>query len=401
MGAIGPAPWSRHKHAPLHGAKRRKPKKPAKYAAKQPKSPKAQKTTPAYALQTQKREENGTMEIIITEFGTKLGKNGERFTIKRSDANPVEIPAEDVEAIIITGKGVAVSTDAITLALEHNIPIILLTFSGEPYAHIVPPSSLGNAALRLEQLRALDDGRGATLGAAMLTGKLRNQAANLRYFAKSRQSTMPDIFTRLRDQADAIDQLSSALNLCVQNAPQPVKTENVRAALMNIEAKAARHYWAGVALILPDDIQFPGRDRRNAQDPFNCCLNYAYAILYGRLNPIIIITGLDPYVGYIHTLEDKKAALLFDFIEEFRQFVVDRTIISAFTKKWRPQFEQTGRLDTQTRKFLAARILDRLDDTVEWQNKHVRILDLIKAKSYEIARFLRGEDTHNPYVAPW
>lgn len=341
------------------------------------------------------------MEIILMEFGTHLGKNGERFIIKHPKEPPVEVPAEDVKAIIIAGKGIGMSIDAIALALEHDIPIILLTFSGEPYGHIVPPSSLGNAVVRLEQLRAFEDGRGALLAATMLKGKLKNQAATLRYFAKSRHDSSPDTHKLLHDLAETIDHIARQMVDTVDQSPAPVRAEDVRSSLMTLEAQAARHYWNGVARILPGDIGFPGRERRGATDPFNCCLNYAYAVLYGRINPVLIIAGLDPYLGYLHALENGKPALLFDFIEEFRQFVVDRMIIGSFTKKWRPQFEENGKLDQETRKHLAKRVLERLADTVEYQGKHITINDLIKAKAYEIVRFIKNLEPHVPYVAPW
>ena len=354
-------------------------------------------TSPKPSMQ----EGMGKMEIVLTEFGTHLGKSGDRFVIKRPNETPVEIPAQDVKAILVAGKGIGISTDAIALALEHEIPIIFLTFSGEPYGHVVSPSSLGNAVVRLEQLRAYEDGRGALLAATMLQGKLKNQAATLRYFAKSRHEAAPDIHKLLHNQADTIENIAKQMTDVVDEAPAPVCAEKVRLDLMTLEAQAARHYWNGIAHILPEDIHFPGRERRGAADPFNCSLNYAYAVLYGRLNPVLIIAGLDPYLGYLHALENGKPALLFDFIEEFRQFVIDRSIIGLFTKKWRPKFEENGKLDLATRKNLAARVLERLSDTVEYQGKHVQILELVRTKAYEIVRFIKNQEPHVPYVAPW
>ncbi|MFO7558792.1 MAG: CRISPR-associated endonuclease Cas1 [Desulfobacterales bacterium] len=52
---------------------------------------------------------------------------------------------------------------------------------------------------------------------------------------------------------------------------------------------------------MPEKYQFSGRSRRPAKDPFNAVLNYCYGMLYSRVEKACILSGLDPFVGFLHT----------------------------------------------------------------------------------------------------
>ncbi len=43
--------------------------------------------------------------------------------------------------------------------------------------------------------------------------------------------------------------------------------------------------------------------------------------------------GLDPYAGYLHADRPGKPSLVLDLMEEFRQQVVDRTVITLLSKR--------------------------------------------------------------------
>lgn len=336
------------------------------------------------------------MELVITDYGAHLGRSGERLVVRRNDQPPVEMPAADVASILLAGKGMSVSSDAIALAIEHGAGITFISYCGEPYAKVVAPDAFGQARLRREQLRALDDARGVALAASFITGKLRNQASNLRYFAKSRKTSAPEVHAQLHAHADAID----------ARLPEPdpgdgARLDTARTALMADEALAAKEYWRGVGFILPEEAGFPGRVRRGATDPFNASLNYGYGILYTRIWSVLITVGLDPYVGYIHTLQDGKPGLVFDFIEEFRAYVVDRPLLAAFSKRWRPNFDEDGALDQASRKAIAARVLEQTQGRVHFEGKSVRMDDVMIAGAREVAAAMRGGPPRKAYVAEW
>jgi len=50
-------------------------------------------------------------------------------------------------------------------------------------------------------------------------------------------------------------------------------------------------------------------------------LNYAYAILYGKVEKALIIAGIDPFVGFLHRDDYNYKSMVYDFIEPYRIFV--------------------------------------------------------------------------------
>ena len=68
------------------------------------------------------------------------------------------------------------------------------------------------------------------------------------------------------------------------------------------------------------------------KDIVNSSLNYAYAILYGKFNTLFSLCRIESKYLFLHSLDENKPTLTFDMIEEFRTFIVDRTIISMINK---------------------------------------------------------------------
>lgn len=99
-------------------------------------------------------------------------------------------------------------------------------------------------------------------------------------------------------------------------------------------------------------------DAKQATNPFHSALNYAYALLEGQALRSIIVAGLDPTIGFLHTSQECNA-LAFDLMEPFRP-QVDAKLLTFFlsTTFHRGDFYQllTGevRLNEQLRRYLLA-----------------------------------------------
>lgn len=334
------------------------------------------------------------MILQVTEFGQSVGKTSERVVIRQDGRAVREVPMLDIDAILISSKGVSLSTDLIAECASRSIPISFTAWSGDPYAIMMTPSALSDAKLRRLQLEAYSNGRGCALAHRIITGKLKNQASILKYFAKSRGRSSMALRIALMSQAE--DVVAEIPNC----EPHPSETmDQCRGRLLAAEGRAAAAYWLGVRNLLPDDLEFTKRERRGATDPFNSMLNYGYGILYNRVWGVLIRVGLDPYAGFIHSHEDNKPSMVFDFIEEFRQLIVDRPLISA-ARSLSPRMED-GRLDERTRKAVAAEVINRIEEYEVCEGRHLRISDIMMDKAYEVARFIRGESDHVAFVCSW
>src|SRR5207248_3345274 len=132
--------------------------------------------------------------------------------------------------------------------------------------------------------------------------------------------------------------------------------------LRGLEGTAGRLYWDGVKAIVENKAEFAGRIHQGANDPVNSLLNYGYGILYAHVWGAVVNAGLEPFAGYLHVDRPGKPSLVLDMVEEFRQPVVDRTVI-AFINLGQSMKMENGLLDQETRRAIAEKILERLSST--------------------------------------
>jgi CRISPR-associated protein Cas1 len=108
--------------------------------------------------------------------------------------------------------------------------------------------------------------------------------------------------------------------------------EMMRNSIMGYEGNISKKYFDALNYLLPDRYKFKKRTFRPAEDEFNCLLNYGYGVLYGKVEKALIIAGLDPYVGILHTDGYNKKSFVFDFIEIYRHHI-DRIVMKLFSRK--------------------------------------------------------------------
>jgi CRISPR-associated endonuclease Cas1 len=129
---------------------------------------------------------------------------------------------------------------------------------------------------------------------------------------------------------------------------------------MGHEGMIAILYWDALGLIVDDKVDFRGRVTFGAKDVVNSALNYGYAILYGRVHYHAVRAGLSLHISYLHALDENKPTLIYDMIEEFRAFIVDRTIFTMINQKEYLKLDKNGMLDTKTKQKIAKNVLERI-----------------------------------------
>ncbi len=131
-------------------------------------------------------------------------------------------------------------------------------------------------------------------------------------------SELQELYTLDRTQFDqAVKQLS---------VPASPRWRNFAFAA---EANIANEYWKIMGNVFRElGWEFEKRSKRPAENATNALLNYSYAILKSVLNSIILVHGLDPFVGFLHTLRPGRESLTLDLMEPFRQYV-DAALLEA------------------------------------------------------------------------
>ncbi len=341
--------------------------------------------------------------LVVDDYGAFVGKHSGRLQVMRSgDGTPserrvAEAPILHLESVLISGRGISLSADAIEACTKEGIPIHFVDWRGKPYAALYAAGLTGTVLTRRAQLEAYTDKRGLALGKAFARGKIENQAGFLRYTSKYRQETDPELYQELRlCIAEVRDHLEDLRRL------EAATVEEARHQILSAEGRAAQVYWGALKQIVPEQYGWPGRKTRGAGDPINSAINYGYGILYSQIERALVLAGLDPYGGFIHADRPGKPSLVFDLIEEFRQVVVDRTIVGMANKKMTLDLDEKGRLPKDTRRTIAEKVLDRLEAKERYERKRHPLRAIIQSQARHIATFVRGDrETYEPFIAKW
>lgn len=336
-------------------------------------------------------------ELIITEPGVFLGKTSSRVVVKKQRRVIVEIPLRQLRHVIITTSAVTLSAAVITLCAREQVPIDFLAPRGDPLARLsTPQEALGTTGLR--QLQAVHDGSGLRLAQTFVYGKLKNQLNLVKYYHKYRKRVDADFATAFDEVEHKFDALLTELQ-----AFAPVgEYETIRHRLFAFEGHGATLYWQMIRLLLADDVAFPGRERQGATDLVNSLLNYGYGMLYPRMYQALVLAGLHPGISFLHSFQDGKPTLTFDFIEEFRVQAVDRVVFGMITKGEALALDaQTGHLTKETVRKLVQNILERLATPIRHRGHEKSLQEIIQAQAKLLAEHLHGKARYRPYIGRW
>lgn len=334
-------------------------------------------------------------QLILSGFGMYLGKKSERLQVKLAGKAVHEFPFFRISEVVVASRGVSLSSDLLKEFCERGIRLTFVEASGRPYAMLSSPVLTATVESRREQLLAYNDGRGLEFGRLIVRGKIRNQRHLLLYFGKYLKQSDADRFAVV----SAIVPKLRALELQARRI-EGTSVDQRRAELMGLEGVAGRIYWEGVRTIIESKAEFKGRVHQGASDAFNSLLNYGYGILYAQIWGAVVNAGLEPFAGYLHVDRPGKPSLVLDLVEEFRQPVVDRTVI-AFTNLGQPIAMNDGMLDEATRKAIGQKILERLATRELFRGQQYQIRSIIQMQARSLVSFLRGKSAYRPFSFRW
>lgn len=335
------------------------------------------------------------MEVLVEEFGSYLGKKSERLVIRKEKKIIQEVPLFDLEQVLITTRGVSISSDIIRECSERGVPIHFLSSTGEPYAQLFSPQLIGTIRTRREQLLAAMDQRGVMLSKLITMAKVKNQINLLKYFGKYRKEKEPELYKMLESNIAKMEEVVKEIADIKGEA-----IDELRGTLMSLEAQAARYYWKSFADLLSPRQKFPGREHRGADDPVNSLLNYGYGMLYSQIWRSVVQAGLDPFAGFLHADRPGKPSMVLDLAEEFRVSMVDRVVL-AFIGKGTEVKMEGHRLAEKTRRQFAQRVIERWNNTERYERKKVTLRQITLMQARRLATFLRGERQYKPFIGGW
>ena len=256
----------------------------------------------------------GMATLYLVHQGTKLRKDHGRFVVEppRNAKNEptVEIPILEVERILVLGT-VQLSTAAMSVCLQEQIPVVFLTQMGQYKGHLWSGDFCDLAVEAAQYGRRKDHEFQLDMARQFVAGKILNSKRLLLRLNRKRQ---------IAGMMAKIKRLDQWMNTA-QTAPD----KNI---VRGYEGAAARLYFQALGqLITNSDYSMVERSRRPPKDPFNSLLSFGYTLLFNNVMSMILVEGLNPYLGNLHGSDRKQPCLAMDLMEEFRSPVVDSLVM--------------------------------------------------------------------------
>ena len=258
------------------------------------------------AIEIADRDSTGTL-LTITGTHSVVSTLNRQLQVHRKDKNLYKLPWKSLQAVILFGNH-QITTQAMHAALQNNVPIHLASGTGRYKGVITHNNNNQHQTLWLKQTSAFQDKEKALYCAREIV------ASRLRHIKEH---------LRQRQQAHNIPLIENAL----KNIHRVDNLESLR----GYEGNASREYYQRISLILPEQYEFNGRNRRPPKDPFNVLLSIGYTTLYAYTESFLHTAGLLPWQGFYHQPRGSHAALASDLMEPFRH-LIERTAVSLINR---------------------------------------------------------------------
>ena len=257
--------------------------------------------------------------LYVTTPEAYISKDGLNVVVSVEKEELFRIPIMNVESIVTFGY-MGATPGLMKLCMDNNVSLSFMTPQGR-FICRVQGATRGNVLLRKKQY-ALSEDEDVALHIAKLfiAGKVFNTRNILQRYVRDNGSD--------EDVEYVIKQLDWQKK-CVMQAED-------MGTLRGIEGHAANIYFGvfdHLILHQKNDFRFNGRNRRPPKDEVNAMLSFVYTLIANDVAAALESVGLDPFVGFMHTLRPGRTSLALDMMEELRAYLGDRLVLSVINRK--------------------------------------------------------------------
>lgn len=333
--------------------------------------------------------------LYVTTPQAYLSKDGLNVVVSVKNQEIFRMPIVNLEAIVTFGY-MGASPGLMMLCSQHGVALTFLSPNGRFIAR-VQGGTHGNVLLRKTQY-ALSDNEEFSLhlSGIIVAGKIHNYASIVK--------------RRMRDYGtnDGLDIAVRALKVRQRSAQSCTTLDELR----GIEGDAASIYFGVMHHLIINqkaDFPFSGRNRRPPKDEVNAMLSFAYTLLTNDVASALETVGLDPYVGFLHTLRPGRTSLALDLVEELRAYLGDRLVLSLINRRqisktdFISQGDQGILLKDEARKTFIGAWQSRKKEEIThpYLGEKIPIGLLPYAQAMLLARYMRGDiDDYPVFLIP-
>jgi len=258
------------------------------------------------------------IHVVLQREGIRVGVRGQSVRVTDKEGELVrDFPLANLESLAVLG-GVQVSTQALTVLADNEVPVAYMTAAGRLVA-MMDPLGPTSAAVRGAQIRVLDrPERALELARAVTVAKIANQRTLL-----------------MRNHVELPPRVAAEMQQSINAAERATTLDELRGHEGNAAAIYFRHF-AGMfkesVRELADRFDSTGRQRRPPPDPINAVLSFAYSMLVNECSAACRLASLEPTIGALHATRPGRPALALDLMEPFRPLIADSIAVSAFNR---------------------------------------------------------------------
>jgi len=259
------------------------------------------------------------LKVELSNYGSYLGRSEGCFEVREKTGKTERYPhfqKEIGECILKSGS--YVSFDALIDLALWNIDTYIMTRRNRVVALLRNVEDDSHVKTRLCQYQAvLDEERCMKIAKQFIVSKIKGQNQVLKKY-----------------KLDTSRNQLSLLQL------ENIKFENLkltRRKLMAIESYNAKEYFSQIFKLFPEKIRPETRETYRAYDGLNNVFNFAYYVLECRVHKALLKAKLEPFLGFLHSVQYGKPSLVCDFQELYR-YLIDDFLIERCQKLRKKDF---------------------------------------------------------------
>lgn len=257
--------------------------------------------------------------LYVTTPESYLSKDGLNVVISVKKEEVFRIPVHNIEQIVTFGY-MGASPGVMKLCADNGVALTFLSPNGR-FIGRLQGAVKGNVLLRTAQYKQTEDKAIALhLCRLFIAGKIQNYRNILRRYVRDNGSCAE------------VENAAQELLRAKQNVLRATSVDSIR----GIEGDAANsyfHVFSQLILHQKEEFIFSGRNRRPPKDAVNAMLSFVYTLVCNDVVAALETVGLDPAVGFMHTLRPGRPSLALDIMEELRAYLGDRLVLSLINRR--------------------------------------------------------------------
>lgn len=257
---------------------------------------------------------------VVRENGY-LSLDGENLVLTAEGKEVIRLPFTNLESVVCMNY-LGCSPALMGKCAEEQVGLCFVSPSGRFLARVTGETK-GNVFLRREQIKRFEsEEEKVVLIRAAISAKLKNTKGLL---LRSRRD---------KPELDGDGTISHALDILNANLGK-VKGESDADILRGLEGQSAKAYFDAFDRLIiqqKESFVFHERTKRPPLDRVNAMLSFLYTLCTNDIASALECVGLDPYIGFFHTLRPGRASLACDIMEEFRA-LIERLVLTLINLK--------------------------------------------------------------------